>query len=155
MKKQIYIIQHNTDKSKRYVGATSKSLSEHFSNVWSERYKEKSRPLALAMRSTWRSDWSISQLHDFSEDWASLEKKYVKDRNTFKKGLNCSKDGSGNIMTAKHRLSISKAILCSNGTLYMNAREASLLTGVPRSSIRRCCQGIYKQAGGFTWQFVK
>lgn len=36
---------------------------------------------------------------------------------------------------------------------YPSQREAARVTGVGRTSIRKCCQGTYHTAGGFKWKY--
>lgn len=37
---------------------------------------------------------------------------------------------------------------------YSGVRVASKETGIPHSNIIKCCQGIYKTAGGYIWRYV-
>ena len=36
---------------------------------------------------------------------------------------------------------------------YISLHNASEKTGVPRGDIKKCCDGIFKQAGGYVWEF--
>ena len=36
---------------------------------------------------------------------------------------------------------------------FVTTHQASEKTGVHRQDISKCCKGIFKQAGGFIWQF--
>lgn len=152
MEKQIYLIAHNTNPNYRYVGATVNKLSDHFASVWSKRYQSerKTRPLMLAMRGTWRSEWSITLLEDYTVNWQELEKHYIKKEGTYKKGLNACPHGDG---TGAHNQAMCKKVYCSNGLSYVSAHEASRKTGIERSSINRCARGEYNLAGGLKWSY--
>ena len=48
-----------------------------------------------------------------------------------------------------------KLVLCvDTKTVYGAASVASEKTGIIASSIRGCCNGIYKTAGGYQWKFI-
>lgn len=48
-----------------------------------------------------------------------------------------------------------KPVLCiETGLQYISAIEARDKTGIDNSSIIKCCKGIRKNAGGFTWQYI-
>lgn len=49
----------------------------------------------------------------------------------------------------------SKAVRCiETDVIYESSSEANRHTGIGRSGISRCCQGKYKQAGGYHWEYV-
>lgn len=46
-------------------------------------------------------------------------------------------------------------ILCiDTNKIYYSTREAERETGVDHSSITKCCKGIQKSAGGYTWKYA-
>lgn len=48
-----------------------------------------------------------------------------------------------------------KKVRClENGSVYDSVKQASVLTGVNRTSIISCCNGRYSQAGGLHWEYV-
>lgn len=48
-----------------------------------------------------------------------------------------------------------KPVLCiETNQIYAATTIASEITGVNKSSIRGCCNGIYKTAGGYQWKFI-
>ena len=54
----------------------------------------------------------------------------------------------------------SKAVRASNaeGVLvgeYASINEAAEKTGLAPINISRCCRGIYKRSGGYTWQYIE
>ena len=59
---------------------------------------------------------------------------------------------NGGIATKKK---MSKPVKCvETGMIYTSACEAERQTGIRNSSINNCCNGRYKTAGGFHWEFV-
>lgn len=148
MKKQIYLLRHNNNPSYKYVGATSLTLREYFSRVWGSRLWN-NRPLYKAMRGTWRNEWSITQLHDYTEDWQRLEAKHIKAHKSYTKGLNAYPTGQG----ANSPVNCKK-VLRSDGVIYDSASIAARETGIDRSDICKVCRGVKGSAGGYTWQYV-
>lgn len=89
----------------------------------------------------------------------------------FKRGMLPHKTKrTGSSMSGKHhseetkrKLSIAnrqgqqgKAVKCvETGVVYFSLAEASRQTGADKSSIVRCCKGIYKQTHGYSWCFVE
>lgn len=48
-----------------------------------------------------------------------------------------------------------KPVRCvETGIIYLSCKEASDRTGINRGSINHAIRGMYKQAGGFTWERV-
>ena len=43
-----------------------------------------------------------------------------------------------------------KAILCE----YSSMKEAGRVTGIRDGNISKCCNGLVKHAGGYTWRFA-
>lgn len=37
----------------------------------------------------------------------------------------------------------------------ISIHQASETTGISRDSISKCCRGVFKQAGGFVWEYTK
>lgn len=51
---------------------------------------------------------------------------------------------------------INKNVICLNtGKIYNSAKEASYLLNVNTTSIRMCCKGRYKCAGGYNWMYLE
>jgi hypothetical protein len=48
----------------------------------------------------------------------------------------------------------SKQVIRSDGVMYPSTVSASRMTGVPQSSISRCCSGKKDFAGGYSWSYV-
>lgn len=47
-----------------------------------------------------------------------------------------------------------KSVKClETGVIYNTIKEASIKTNINRSSIRMCCKGKYRHAGGFHWEY--
>ena len=58
----------------------------------------------------------------------------------------------GGTMTAKKT---SKPVRCiETGIIYSSAKEAERLMGIRNSNINSCCNGKYKTAGGFHFEYV-
>lgn len=50
---------------------------------------------------------------------------------------------------------LSKNVLCIDTNIsYINAKNASELTGINKDSIRKCCGGHRKTAGGYHWKYL-
>ena len=172
--KQIYLLKHKYVPNWVYVGATSnKYLSQSFAKKWCDRNKKWYRNVLLykALRCTEesRTDWEITQLHSPSEDWESLEGKYIVEYNSYHNGLNSTVSGQFESTPAHKAASSrtgkltgvitggttsSKPILCSNGISYKSAMDAERQTGINNASISSCCHGKRKHAGGFIWHFI-
>ncbi len=148
MEKQIYLLRHLKNSSYKYVGATNRTLSEHFSHVWGSRLW-KNRPLHRAMRGTWRNDWVIEQLHNYSEDWRRLEEKYIKIYKSYTQGLNACPTGQGS-----NALANCKQVMRSDGVIYKSSSAAARECGIDRSDICKVCRGVKRSAGGYTWQYL-
>lgn len=51
---------------------------------------------------------------------------------------------------------LSKQVLCvETGRVYPSANEVERQLGFSQGNISRCCAGRYKQAYGYTWQYVE
>jgi hypothetical protein len=139
-------------------------------NKWYNKHK-KNTLLSKAFRCSGldKSDWTITQLHDFSEDWQQLEAKYIREYDSFHNGLNSTISGACENTdrlkaaasingqrngAANSRKSRSKPVICCSTILFDSTRDASRQTGVNQRDISRCCLGKRKTAGGFTWNFV-
>lgn len=48
-----------------------------------------------------------------------------------------------------------RAVLCSNGEIYMSVREAADACGVHTDSVLRVCSGKYKQAKGYSFKYIE
>ena len=58
-------------------------------------------------------------------------------------------------LSDRKKFSIKNPIRCiDTNTVYRNAREAADDTGAERSSILRCCKGIYKQTKGLHFEYA-
>ena len=56
---------------------------------------------------------------------------------------------------AKNGKRSSKPVRClETGIIYPNAYEAERQLGIDRANISHCCNGRYKTAGGYHWEFV-
>jgi hypothetical protein len=166
--KQIYLLKHKYNPHWQYVGATThKRINDSLAKKWCHRYKQNTL-LFKAMRCSERSDWTITQLHDFSEDWTALEAKYIHEYDTFHNGLNSTASGAFE-STVAHRASASrngkrngtangktrsKPVICCDTIFFDSAMEASRQTGINKGNISSCLSGKLKTAGGFTWRFA-
>ncbi len=55
----------------------------------------------------------------------------------------------------RERLQDPPRVRCiETGKIYENHGAAAKKTGIAASSILRCCTGVFKSCGGFTWEFV-
>lgn len=71
------------------------------------------------------------------------------------KGHAWSQDVKANISTAKKEQQKGNPLVCcETGDVYYSASEAQRQTGIDSSSIRKCCKGIAKSAGGFRWRYL-
>jgi hypothetical protein len=162
VRKQIYIIEHTHIKTWKYVGATKGSLEHNLASKWYERNR-KNVLLSRVMKDSLRKNWSIRQLHDFTEDWERLEAEYIAQYDTYHTGLNSTPSGQHE-MTDIQRINMSniqkkhlltKPVRCvDNGIVYSSAYDAMRLTTIHQSHISKCCRGKLRTAGGFKWEFV-
>ena len=67
--------------------------------------------------------------------------------------------GTRNTRCAKtqlNRCDISKPVLCiETGIVYPSACEAARSLNICKTSIRKCCNGLYTKAGGYHWKSIK
>lgn len=163
--KQIYLLKHAYVPNWVYVGATTcKSLKSHFGKHWSTNRLANNTKLAKALRCSERSDWSITQLHGFSENWSHWEPQYIRAFDSYHGGLNSTASGAPESTTAHKRNAVnqakanstkaSKSVLCSNGAIYASTHEASRQTGVSQGQISASCRGLVKKPRKFTWNYV-
>ena len=77
-----------------------------------------------------------------------------------KKAISETLKGRRSPMRGKHwsveqRAKVGKAIVCKNtGKVYYSIREAARDTGADRANIGRVLKGIYKQTGGFIFEYT-
>ncbi len=74
-----------------------------------------------------------------------------------KKGKNLSEKHKLKIRqtTQNKEYSTSKKVLCiETNTIFKSIKDAERITGVSRSNIPKCCNGIRNTAGGFHWEWV-
>jgi hypothetical protein len=171
MKKQIYLVRDKYNPYWVYVGATThKNINDSLAKKWCEKTRKcKSSNLLLkAMRCSYREDWEIVKLHDYSEDWEELERLNIIAYDSYNNGLNSTASGafestpahkaaSANNLAQVQGLSVlvtSKPVLCSNGVTYSSTSEAARVLGIARPNISKALAGYRKSAGGFTWRFA-
>jgi hypothetical protein len=158
MKKQIYLLKHAYVPTWEYVGATSeKRLTDSLCKKWWVKRKQNTLLMKALRSSEDKSDWTITQLHDFSEDWQQLEAKYIREYDSFHNGLNSTASGAWE--PTKRRISAmqnikGKPVLCSNGITYISLSEAARQTGAFKTNISEVLSGNRKTAGGFTWSYA-
>jgi group I intron endonuclease len=59
------------------------------------------------------------------------------------------------IISEKHKIKINQYDLNNNVVQSFNSiSEASKITNIDRSTIGKCCKGMYKTAGNFKWQYL-
>lgn len=173
MKKRIYLLKHAYVDTWQYVGATSeKYININLNKKWCDRHRSNTL-LYKAFRCSQRSDWSIEQLHDFTEDWERLEAEYIAKYDSFHNGLNSTASGAweythklqkiASSMGKKYgkingpinaKKALSKPVLCSNGLTYLSVGEASRQTGISKGNISSCLSGNRKTAGSLTWHYL-
>lgn len=55
----------------------------------------------------------------------------------------------------KIRVALSKRVKCKEtGIIYASTHQAQRKTGVSQGNISSCCNGRYKTAGGYHWQYI-
>lgn len=160
--KQIYLIRHKYVPYWKYVGA-SKSAKDILHKKWGSKQGKMHNNLCMkAFRCSERKDWETVLLHDFSEDWETLEAKYIQQYDTFRNGLNSTASGAWE-STPKHRASMrvvglslgpkSRKAVVGAGRIYFDSgKQAEERTGINAKNIASCCTGKRKTAGGFTWR---
>lgn len=51
---------------------------------------------------------------------------------------------------------INKSVICLNTMIvYNSAKDAASSLGINKISVRMCCNGIYKSAGGYNWMYLE
>lgn len=163
--KQIYLLRHKHIPHWVYVGATTTPrLHDVLCKKWCDKTRTgQSKVLlykALRCSDGIKSDWEITQLHGFSEDWQELERLNIVAYDSYNNGLNSTASGTWEFTKAfisailHNSIKSSKSVVCQETVIFGSMSEASRETGAQLGHISRCCSGKRKTAGGFTWRYA-
>jgi hypothetical protein len=69
--------------------------------------------------------------------------------------LKISKAVSGFKHSEETRLKMSKSVICvETGVIYPSITQAAISINGHTGAISKCCKGVLKKSGGFTWQYI-
>lgn len=149
----------------RYIGMTAKSLSSRLArHLSAKRYRHKYNWIQKVLRETGSLPTITAIATGLTKEEAvTLETKLIASYRVQlgKLLLNLTEGGDG--FHSKHseetkaklrQLKPKKAVKSSNGNKYQSVREAGRLLGISPGHITKCCQGLRKTAGGYSWEYI-
>lgn len=131
-------------------GTLAKHRSEMVKKAWSDpNYRAK---IHTARKKYWSKDENRVKASERGKNMASDPKYIKKVSNGVKKAL--SKPETKKKLADVHEKQ-KKKVLRSDGISYNSIKEAAVASNTRGSSIIKCIKGVYKTAGGFTWNYYK
>lgn len=117
-------------KGKRHSEETKKKISQKLkgnkNTLGMKHTKEAKKKMSISKKESGFKPWITGKKH------TEESKKKMRESNKFRR----------------------KKVLCiTSGVVYESIKTASEKTGVNKKSIGYCCNGKYKHAGGFEWEF--
>lgn len=103
--------------------------------------KETRRKLSVATKEHWKKEGFIQHMRDINMGSKNPQYGRVRtDAEKLQRGAKrvVKKDMNGNVLET-----------------YISLRDASAKSHISRDVISKCCKGIFKQGGGFLWEFIK
>lgn len=172
-------IHTNTINNKKYVGLTRQECNERWRHDGLG-YASQPKFFNAIVKYGWDQFTHEIVASNLTEEEASeLEKQLIQTLDTIANGYNVSLGGSTTnhspetlekmrqSMLGKHHTAETKELIrqqkkdewipvksLEDNCTYENIGEASRITGIDKSSITKCCQGIMFKAGGKTWRYL-
>lgn len=173
-------VHTNRANGKRYVGLTKQNCQDRWKHDGMG-YQTQKKFFRAILKYGWDNfDHEIIASNLTAEQASDLEQELIKKYNSIENGYNISPGGSTTNHSAatlekmrqsmigkKHSENTKKLIRESkkeewipvqsleDNIQYENIGEASRITGIDKSSITKCCQGITLTAGGKTWRYLE